>query len=104
MSEPGFLDNVRARGSQLRDAISELKERHPVIRQVRGPGLMVGVSFEDPTVVPGVLDHCRREGRVILMNAGTDGNIVRWMPPLIVSADEIDEGVGAFAAALDAVA
>jgi len=103
MSEPGFLDNVRTRGSQLRDALSELKERHPVLRQVRGPGLMVGTSFEDPTVVPAVLEHCRREGRVILMNAGTDGDIVRWMPPLVVSAAEIDEAVGAFSDALKAV-
>ena len=104
MGEPGFLDNVRTRGSQLRDALSELKEHHPVLRQVRGPGLMVAASFEDPSVVPGVLDHCFREGGVILMSAGTDGNIVRWMPPLIVTAAEIDEAVGAFANALKAVA
>jgi 4-aminobutyrate aminotransferase len=104
MSEPGFLDNVRTRGNQLRDALSELKEHHPVLRQVRGPGLMVGSSFEDASVVPAVLEHCRREGRVILMNAGTDGNIVRWMPPLIVTAAEIDEAVGAFANALKSVA
>jgi 4-aminobutyrate aminotransferase-like enzyme len=64
---------------------------------------MVGSSFEDPTVVPAVLEHCRREGRVILMNAGTDGDIVRWMPPLVVSAAEIDEAVGAFSDALKAV-
>jgi 4-aminobutyrate aminotransferase len=102
MSEPGFLDNVRSRGNQLRDALSELKEHYPVLRQVRGPGLMVGVSFEDASVVPPVLDHCLREGRVILMNAGTDGNIVRWMPPLIVTAGEIDEAVGAFENALKA--
>ena len=103
MSEPGFLDNVRARGTQLRDALSELKERYPVLRQVRGPGLMVGSSFEEAAVVPAVLEHCRREGRVILMNAGTDGNIVRWMPPLIVTAAEIDEAVDAFSNALKAV-
>jgi 4-aminobutyrate aminotransferase len=104
MSEPGFLDNVRSRGNQLRDALSELKEHFPVLRQVRGPGLMVGASFEDAAIVRPVLDHCLREGRVILMNAGTDGNIVRWMPPLIVTAGEIDEAVGAFANALKACA
>lgn len=104
MSEPGFMDNVRSRGNQLRDALSELKERFPVLRQVRGPGLMVGASFEDPARVPAVLDHCLREGRLILMNAGTYGNIIRWMPPLIVSAAEIDEAVEAFSAALKATA
>ena len=102
MSEPGFLDNVRTRGAQLRDALSELKEHYPVLRQVRGPGLMVGSSFEDAAIVPSVLEHCRREGRVILMNAGTDGNIVRWMPPLVVTAAEIDEAVDAFSNALKA--
>lgn len=104
MSEPGFMDNVRSRGNQLRDALSELKEHYPVVRQVRGPGLMVGVSFEDAARVPAVLDHCLREGRLILMNAGTYGNIIRWMPPLVVSAAEIDEAVEAFAAALKATA
>lgn len=102
MSEPGFMDNVRSRGNQLSDALSELKEHYPVVRQVRGPGLMVGVSFEDAARVPAVLDHCLREGRLILMNAGTYGNIIRWMPPLVVSAAEIDEAVEAFAAALKA--
>ena len=77
---------------------------YPALRQVRGPGLMVAASFEDPSVVPGVLEQCFREGGVILMSAGTDGNIVRWMPPLIVTAAEIDEAVGAFSNALKAVA
>jgi 4-aminobutyrate aminotransferase len=104
MREPGFMDNVRARGNQLRDALSELKEHHQVLRQVRGPGLMVGISFEDPARVPAVIDHCLREGRLILMNAGTFGNIIRWMPPLVVSAAEIDEAVGIFSNALKATA
>ena len=104
MTEPGFMDNVKARGSQLRDALSELKERYPVLRQVRGPGLMVAASFEDAARVPPVLQHCLTEGRLILMSAGTHGDIVRWMPPLTVSAAEIDEAVAAFSHALKATA
>ena len=41
---------------------------------------------------------------MILMNAGTYGNVVRWMPPLVVTAEEIDEGVQAFTNALKATA
>jgi 4-aminobutyrate aminotransferase len=104
MSEPGFLDNVRARGQQLRDALSELKELYPELRQVRGPGLMVASSFEEPARVGPVMQHCLREGRLILMSAGTYGNIIRWMPPLVVTAAEIDEAVTAFAHALKATA
>ena len=102
MSEPGFMDNVRSRGTQLRDALSELKEHHPALRQVRGPGLMVATELRGSGARARLLlEHCLREGRLILMNAGTHGNIVRWMPPLVVTAAEIDEAVGAFAAALE---
>jgi 4-aminobutyrate aminotransferase len=104
MSEPGFLENVRARGAQLSDAIRGLQESFPVINQVRGPGLMVGTSFADSGRVAPVIQHCLRDGRLILMNAGTYGNIIRWMPPLVVTADEIDEAVQAFTNALKATA
>ena len=104
MSSPGFMDNVRDRGRQLRDAISELSGSHPGLRQVRGPGLMVGTVFDDPARVPPVLEHCLQEGRLILMNSGTNGSVIRWMPPLIVTADEISEAVAAFTAAVEKTA
>ncbi len=104
MSEPAFFENVRARGAQLSGALGELTVEHAELVQVRGPGLMVGTVFDDPARVPRVIAHCLTEGRMILMNAGTYGNVIRWMPPLVVSADEIDEGVHAFANALKATA
>ena len=104
MSDPAFLENVRARGDQLREAVKALQSDHPVITQVRGPGLMVGTSFADASRVPKVISHCLQEGRVILMNAGTYGDVIRWMPPLVVTASEIDEAVQAFASALKATA
>ncbi len=104
MSEPGFMDNVRARGEQLSNALRGLSESFPSLVQVRGPGLMVGTVFDDPARVPKLLEHCLNEGHLILMNAGTYGNVVRWMPPLVVTAAEIDEGVQAFTNALKATA
>ncbi len=104
MSEPGFMDNVRARGEQLSNALRGLAESFPSLVQVRGPGLMVGTVFDDPARVPRLLEHCLNEGHLILMNAGTYGNVVRWMPPLVVTAAEIDEGVQAFTNALKATA
>jgi 4-aminobutyrate aminotransferase len=104
LCEPGFLDNVRQRGAQLSAGLLDLQERHPDIRQVRGPGLMVASSFADGARVPVVAEHCLRHGRLILMNAGTFGRDIRWMPPLVVTATEIDEALAAFGAALDATA
>ena len=78
---------------------------------MRGLGLMVGAELVDPDGAPdaaartaAIMRHCLEESHVIFMNCGTGGNVLRWMPPLVVSADEIDRGVAAFAAALKATA
>jgi 4-aminobutyrate aminotransferase-like enzyme len=64
----------------------------------------VATVFEDPARVGAVMHHCLHEGHLILMNAGTDGTVLRWMPPLVVTAAEIDEALQSFAAALKATA
>jgi 4-aminobutyrate aminotransferase-like enzyme len=104
MQQPGFLDNVNERGAQLQAGIRELQKEHPVITQVRGLGLMVGTEFSDAARVSAITKHCLEEGHLILMNAGTYGKCLRWMPPLVVNEREIDLALAAFAAALKATA
>ena len=104
MQDPAFLENVVARGTQLTAGLKELQQEHDVIAQVRGPGLMVGTEFHDAARVAAVQKHCLEEGHMILMNAGTYGKCLRWMPPLVVDEREIDLGLAAFAAALKATA
>ena len=69
LTEPGFLDNVSARGEQLRAGLCELASQHAVIADVRGPGLMVGLEFRDAdTAQPdaartaAVISHARTHG------------------------------------------
>lgn len=108
LTAPGFLENVRARGDQLRAGLRALAADHPTIADVRGPGLMVGCELVDASGAPdaarvaAVTAHCRDHGRLLLMNAGTAGNVLRWMPPLVVSESEIDQALAAFAASLSA--
>ena len=104
MEDPAFLENVNARGAQLQAGIRELQAEHPVITQVRGMGLMVGTEFSDAARVSAITKHCLEEGHLILMNAGTYGKVLRWMPPLVVNEREIDLALAAFAAALKATA
>ena len=102
LTEPGFLDNVRARGDQLIDALREMQQLDDEMRYVRGRGLMVATEFETPGRATAIIEHCLREHRVILMSAGTRNRTIRWMPPLVVTSAEITEAVDAFAAAVRA--
>lgn len=104
MSDPAFLQNVCDRGEQLTEGIRELQRHDVGITDVRGLGLMVGTEFSDPARVAAIQKHCLEEGRMIVMNAGTYSNTLRWMPPLIVNEHEIEIGLAAFGAALKATA
>jgi 4-aminobutyrate aminotransferase len=111
LTEPGFLDEVNARGEQLRSGLRALAVEHPVIADVRGPGLMVAVEFRDPSTgapdavrTAAVIAHCREHANLLLMNAGTWGNVIRFMPPLVVTEDEMTEALAAVAAAVAATA
>jgi 4-aminobutyrate aminotransferase-like enzyme len=104
LTAPGFLDNVEARGEQLRAGLRELQSEHDGIVQVRGQGLMVASELDDATRVSAVQKHCLEEGHLILMNAGTYGRTLRWMAPLVVTEAEVDQALATFAAALKATA
>jgi 4-aminobutyrate aminotransferase len=111
LTETGFLDHVNARGVQLRGGLEKLVEKHGLDAEVRGPGLMVGLElghasrgFHDTARVGQVIAHARDEGHLLLMNAGTYGNVVRFMPPLVVSEAEIDRCLDVLDAALTATA
>jgi 4-aminobutyrate aminotransferase len=109
LTGPGFLDGVVARGRQLVEGLTDLTAGDAGVAEVRGLGLMVAVEFADPATggpdparVAAITGHCLREGHLILMNAGTYGQVIRWMPPLVVSEAEIDDALRAFGAALKA--
>lgn len=104
LTAPGFADAVNARGEQLRDGLRALQRDDAGIVDVRGLGLMNAVQFADPARVAAVQAHCLREGRLILMNAGTYADTLRLMPPLVVTADEVDTALAAIGAAVKATA
>jgi 4-aminobutyrate aminotransferase len=104
LTADGFLDEVNARGEQLRTGLRELAASDPAIVDVRGLGLMNGVQLTDAGRVAAIARHCLQEGHLILMNAGTYGTTLRLMPPLVVTAQEVDTALGALGAAVKATA
>ncbi len=85
--EPGFLKEVERKGLLLKQRLAELKDRHPtIIADVRGQGLMMGLR----TVVPNTdFVAAARDQKIILIGAGD--NVVRLLPPLIISDEDIAE-------------
>lgn len=106
VEEEGLVDRARHLGDRLLGNLRELQREHSSIGDVRGLGLMVGVEFTGPDGKPdkptadAVRAGCEQRG-LLLLPCGTYGNTVRWIPPLVVTAEQIEEGVGVFA---DAVA
>ena len=85
MESEQLLENVRQRGAQLRRGLQALANRHAVIREVRGLGLLVGAELSIDAA-PLIAD-ARAEGLLILM-AGP--RVLRFLPPLNITADEVD--------------
>jgi acetylornithine/N-succinyldiaminopimelate aminotransferase len=96
---PGFLEEVARLGLLLRQRLAELKDRHhAVIEEVRGEGLMIGLKLKVP---PGKFAEAALERKLLLIPAGD--SVVRVMPPLVVTDEEIAEGVRRLDAACEAV-
>ena len=87
IADPAFLDTVQATSGALREGLQSLSARYPdVIRDVRGKGMLVGVGVH-PT--NRAFMAAARDQRLLL--AGGGNNIVRLLPPLNISAREVDE-------------
>jgi acetylornithine/N-succinyldiaminopimelate aminotransferase len=85
ISPPDFLAKVQETGSYLRQRLLELQDRHPVIREVRGRGLIWGVELKEPG--QRLVEICLKKGLVINC---THGTVLRLVPPLTVERQEID--------------
>jgi acetylornithine/N-succinyldiaminopimelate aminotransferase len=89
MTEPGFFVDVQRKSIGLRQRLAEVVDRYPdIIAEVRGEGLLGGLKAVVPSV--DLVDALRAE-KMITVAAGD--NVVRLLPPLIISEDEIAEGV-----------
>lgn len=86
---PGFVERVAKLGIVLRQKLAELGDHHPeIIEEVRGEGLMIGLKVK---VAPGEFAAAARTEKLLTIPAGD--NVVRLLPPLIITEEELAEGV-----------
>ncbi len=108
MREEHMVENAAERGIQLMTGLRKLQEEFPEIGDVRGKGLMIGTEF----VVSGRPDaakplvkqivHAAEERDLLLLTCGTYDNTIRWIPPLNVTAEQINGGLRVFTDSLHA--
>ena len=91
------LDNCRRMGERLMRGLRGLQRKYPVINEVRGLGLLVGLALTVPA--REIVAQCMQRG--LLVNA-TAESVVRLVPPLIVTQEEVDQAVAVIDAVLAA--
>ncbi|MCH4172286.1 MAG: aminotransferase class III-fold pyridoxal phosphate-dependent enzyme [Lactobacillus sp.] len=100
-----FLAHVRQTGAYFMAKLQTLQGQYPMIKDVRGLGLMIGLQFKDyggllapelvAKVVAKALDH-----HLILLTCGVSHEVIRFIPPLVVTETEIDQAYGILATSL----
>lgn len=108
VEKEGLVENSRVRGEQLQAGLKQIQQRFPVIGDVRGLGLMQGIEFTAPDGSPdaataAAVQQATTEQDLLSLTCGPAGNVVRLIPALVVSEEEIALGLQRFEAAVEAV-
>ena len=105
-----LVENAVARGEELRAGLERIAAEDDRIGDVRGPGLMIGVEFvrdrvtrEPDGTLPDRLSAACADAGLLVLTCGRQHEVVRWIPPLDVTAAEISEAVEIFGESLAAI-
>lgn len=105
--EGGLVANANEVGAYFKEKLKEFALTHKEILEVRGLGLMIGVEFidgdgkPDGELVAAIRANALERG-LILLNCGVDHNVIRFIPPLIVTKAIIDDAFAIFADSVEA--
>ncbi|MFK4114026.1 4-aminobutyrate--2-oxoglutarate transaminase [Microbacterium sp. NPDC006705] len=102
----GLIERAQQIGARLTARLNAMRESDPRIGEVRGLGAMIAAEFVDPAtgapdaaLTSAIAKACIAEG-VIVLTCGTYGNVIRFLPPLSIGDELLDDGLDVIAAAL----
>ena len=84
LTEDGLIENSEKMGKIFREGLEKLKEKHMMIREIRGKGLMIGIEMKFE--IKDILMELIKDG-ILMLYSGR--NILRILPPLVISEDDI---------------
>jgi 4-aminobutyrate aminotransferase len=108
MRQEDMLANAQMRGAQLIHELKQIQAQYPIIGDVRGLGLMVATEFRTSQRQPEkaatkAVVHACEVRKLLLLTCGSYDNVIRWIPPLSVSSQQVDDALGIFREALKEV-
>lgn len=110
LQEEDLPARARRLGEYALGRLRQLVDRHPQVGDVRGMGLMIGIEFVEPAtrrpdgnLAGRVLEECLARG-LILYPCGTFNHVIRFIPPLTVSEEDLDTGLDIFSEAVRSAA
>jgi acetylornithine/N-succinyldiaminopimelate aminotransferase len=89
IADPAFLTDVRRKGAWLGERLARLAAQRPRVREVRGRGLLWGLELAEPAAP---IVAAARERGLLVLTAGPE--VIRLIPPLVITVEELERGVG----------
>src|SRR6185312_5566303 len=100
--EPGFIEHVNLMGQRLSWHLQQLQQRFPqYVLELRGKGLLAGIKLPDRVVAREFVARLRDDYQMLAQGAGE--NVLRLLPPLVITEDDIKEAVDKLGAAFAAI-
>ena len=103
IEEEKLVERAAHIGKILVDTLNELKAKYPVIGDVRGRGAMVAIELvkpgtkdPNPDAMTKVIKYCQSKG-VLILTAGTYGNVIRFLPPIVITEELLKDGLSVLA-------
>ena len=106
LKSPGFLADVVRKGDKFRSRMEALKAECPIVGDVRGKGLMLGIEFVDPTGPVDIMGHpmesgtiCARvqkecfDNHLVMEKGGRNGSVMRCLTALNISDEDLETGI-----------
>jgi 4-aminobutyrate aminotransferase/(S)-3-amino-2-methylpropionate transaminase len=106
MESEKLVERANHIGKILADYLKALQAKYPVIGEVRGRGAMQAIELvkpgtkdPNPEAMNAIVKYCQSKG-VLVLTAGTFGNVVRFLPPIVITDDLLRDALGVLEEAL----
>jgi 4-aminobutyrate aminotransferase/(S)-3-amino-2-methylpropionate transaminase len=105
-----LVDRARHLGEIMTSALTAIASKHSEIGEIRGRGAMIAIELvksgtkdPNPELMAKVIKYCQSKG-VLILTAGSYGNVIRFLPPLVITDELLKDALGVLAEAFDSVA